>query len=132
MSLTDKLSSTNNQVIEDVVRVAKRLYPKMDISQLRNAIWMHWFYGTMDVIYRGAELVACVRWNISPTGKICDVLDWYVKEGENGFRIMKHFMARNWHRWPTLKYIRFFREFKYPGQEPRLYKFTQILRVKEK
>jgi len=55
----------------------------------------------------GPELVACVRWNISPTGKICDVLDWYVKDRENGFRIMKHLMARNWHRWPTLKYIRF-------------------------
>jgi len=53
MSLTDELSNTNNRIVEDVVRVAQRLYPKMDIAQLRNAIWMHWFYGTLDVIYRG-------------------------------------------------------------------------------
>jgi len=61
------------------------------------------------------SFTAALNWLLVSGGhlsyrQICDVLDWYVKDRENGFRIMKHLMARNWHRWPTLKYIRFFRE----------------------
>lgn len=132
MSLTDQLSNTNNQIIEDVVSVAKKLYPELDIQKLRDIIWMHWFYGTLDVVYKKNKLVSCVRWNISPSGLMCDVLDWWVDSNENGFRLMKHLIARNWHRFPSLKYLRFKRDFKYPGQDYKIISFNKLFHIKEK
>lgn len=132
MSLTNALTGENNKVINDVVEIAKKLYPEIDKEELRNAIWLHWFYGTLDVIYRGEEIISCVRWNITPTGEICHVLDWYVKPGENGFRIMKHFIARNWRRYPGLKSLMYARQLKYKHREEKIYSFKKILHLKEK
>lgn len=131
MSLTEQLSNSNNKIVEDVVKVAAGLYPNLTISELRNIIWMHWFYGTLDVVYKDNKLVSCARWNIVSNGTICDVLDWWAADSENGFRLMKHLIARNWHRFPSMKYLRYRRDFKYPGRKPKLISLKKLFHIKE-
>jgi hypothetical protein len=123
--------TATNPIIEDAVKVASKMYPDVSVDFLRDVINKHWEYGTMDVVYRKDELISMVRWNISPNGMFCDVLDWYVKDGENGFRLLKHLIARNWKRFPGLKYLRFARQFKYPGRKERVLSFKKIFHIKE-
>lgn len=125
-------SSENDRIIDDVTNIMSLWYPESPIEELRNIVWTHWFYGTMDVIYKNDEISSVIRWNISGGGRVCDVIDFYIKDGENGFRIIKHLAARNWHRFPALTHVRFARQFKYPGREMAFYPIKKLLHIKEK
>lgn len=128
--ITDEISNTA-KTIDDIYELVKWRYKNVNEQEVKNVIWMHWFYGTMDIIYRGNKLVACVRWNVSADFRTFEVEDLFINKGENGLRIIKHFIARNWHRFPMVQYVRFERAWKYPKRNPRFYSITRIL-LKEK
>ena len=120
------------QLLSDAADFLRKFYFNLSISdeEIYNVIKKHIEYGTMDIVYRGEKVIAGCRWNISETGKICDVLDYYCIQGEDGSKIAKHLIARNWSRFPALEYIRFKRMIKYPTREERLYPIRRILHLK--
>ena len=99
-------------------------------EEIYSVLKRHIEYGTMDLVYRNEKVIAACRWNISETGKICEVLDYYCVPEENGFRIAKHMIARNWSRFPAVEYIQFERIMKYPLRKDRLYPIKKILHLK--
>lgn len=123
--ITRQLDS--EELVNKVYDFIKWRYPQAEEAELKNLIWTHWFYGTMDVIERDGKVIACVRWNVSGDGKVFDVLDLFITNCERGARVMKHFIARNWHRFPGVQFIRFARLLKYPYREDRLYSIKKLL-----
>lgn len=126
MSLTEQLLSP----IEEIYTFVRPAYPNLDDETVRDLIVGHWLFGTIDVVYREGKIIAVVRWNVSKDGKIFEVLDLVIAPGERGFILMKHLIARNWHRFPTVEYIRFQRLNKYPTRGWRLYTIRDILKVR--
>lgn len=124
-SLTDQLVSPPAKIF----RFARKHIKYGTVQEWIKALDWHWVYGTVDAIEVNGEIIAVVRWNITKDGEICDVLDLVVKKGENGFRVIKHFIARNWHRFPTVKLIRYRRNEKYPNREPKTLSIEKILKV---
>ena len=122
MSLTDFQVDTREN---DIYEFIKDYFNGVDEYFLRDIIHKHWEFGTIDAVYRDGKVIACCRWNVN--GYIFDVLDLVISDGENGRRIIKHLIARNWNRFPQAKYIRFIRENKYPGQKPKIYSINKIL-----
>jgi len=129
MNMTQQLSET--KMFNDLYELLEKRYPQASEAEIRDLVWQHWLFGTIDAIYHGDKLSACVRWNVSGDGKVFDVLDLFIAPGEKGVRIIKHFIARNWHRFPTVKYIRFARILKYPNKKWSVYSIRKLL-LKEK
>lgn len=123
--LTSQLANPTSEI----VRFAREYFREVDPMELERIVDEHWVYGTIDSVYKDGEIIAVVRWNISADGRVCDVLDLLICEGENGFRVMKHLIARNWHRFPTVRHIRFDRPEKYPGRSHRMYPIRKILQL---
>lgn len=129
MSLVEQLVHP----VDEIFVFVRPFFAKEEFSDeaVRQVIVQHWMYGTLDVVSKGGKPIACARWNISASGMICDVLDLFIAKGENGFLIMKHIVARNWHRYPEVRFIRFARTRKYPGRKSRLFSIYRLLKVKE-
>jgi hypothetical protein len=121
----------NTKQINDIYDFVRDYFKDASEEEIKNIIWNHWFYGTIDSVYRHGKIVACVRWNISSDFRICEVLDLIIAPGENGFRLLKHLIARNWHRFPLVKYIKFSRNRKYSKKEPSLYRISKMLHLRE-
>lgn len=127
MSLTDQLTHP----IDAIVAFAKPYFPDATREELTDIIAKHWMYGTIDTLERNGKIIAAVRWNVSETGTIFEVLDLFILPGERGLLLMKNLIARNWHRFPTAQYIYFARSRKYGTRRERLYKITDMLHLKE-
>lgn len=128
MSLIEQIKHPVDEIYEFV----KPYFPGFDSAEVHATIVRHWTFGTIDAVYRGDKIIACVRWNMSESGKVFDILDLFITPGEKGLRIMKHLIARNWHRYPEARFIRFARTRKYPGRTERIYSIRRILQLKEK
>jgi len=118
--------------VDEIVDFVKPHFRNLPEETLRSIVSGHWEFGTIDAVYKDNEIVACVRWNVSPSGLIFDVLDYVVKEGENGAKLARHLIARNWHRFPSVKVIRFRRGDKYPDRSPHIYSIHNLLHLKER
>lgn len=129
MTLISQLTSPRQEIFEFVRDYYSGFVSDDDIL---NIIDKHLQFGTIDLVKRNGTPIACVRWNVSPSGRVCDVLDLLISPKENGMRIMKHIIARNWSRFPTVKYIRFSRVRKYKNREPRLYSIIKFLHIHSK
>ena len=132
MTLTDQLSTnTDARMLQEIFEFVRPHFRDTDANVLYDLIQQHYLYGTIDAVYRGQGMVACCRWNISPSGKLCEVLDLVVKPGEDGFKLMKHLVARNWHRFPTCEYIAFKRDGKYADRKMSYLPIKQLLKVRK-
>ncbi len=127
MSLLEQLVHPVDEIFEFV----KPYFKEFSDEEIRDVIIKHWMYGTLDAVYKDEKIIACVRWNVSESGKVLDVLDLFISPLEHGERIMKSLIARNWHRYPEAKFIRFARTRKYPGRRSRIYSIYRILHLKE-
>ncbi len=82
-------------------------------------------YGTFDYEEDSIGVIYCLRYNISPSGKIADVIDLCVRKKEP-LGVIKYLIAKNMQRWPSLEVIRFFRG-KYNERES-VYRLSDILK----
>jgi len=117
--------------VDEIFDFVKLYFYGFSDEEIQNAIIDHWRFGTIDAIYRDGKIIACTRWNISESGSVCDVLDLFINEGEDGVLLMKHLIARNWNRFPSVMFIRFARTRKYPGRLSHIYTIQQMLHLKE-
>lgn len=118
--------------VDGIVDFVKPYFSRLSEAMIRSIISKHWEFGTVDAVYRGDEIIACVRWNMSASGLIFEVLDFIVKPGEDGVKLARHLIARNWHRFPQAKIIRFERRRKYPTRGLRIYSIHHLLHLKER
>lgn len=119
---------TDQEIINDIYHATKFMYPSLSEEEAKDVLYKHWIYGTIDAVYRLDKLIACVRWNVQ--GDTFDILDLYIAPGERGTLLMKHLIARNWHRFPGVTKLRFERNTKYPNREWRCYDIAKILKVR--
>jgi len=126
------INTKNNaeQLVNNIYEFVKDYFYNINDKDIKNAIWMHLFYGTIDVIYSGDKIIACVRWNISETGMICHVLDLIISPESDGVKIVRKFILRNYERFPSVKWIKFERKTKYPSRSSRLYRISGLLNIK--
>lgn len=123
---------TQLSIIEKIFWFVRPYFGQFNDDEILSIINQHWHYGTIDAVYKNNEVIAVCRWNISPNGKICNVLDLVIRPKEDGVKIMKHLIARNWHRFPALKFLRFERDRKYPDRPAKFYSIHALLHLKEK
>jgi len=97
---------------------------------LKKLILKHMGHGTYIEARNNGELVACVRFNLSPTGNVAHVVDLAIKPGEWGRFVMQMFVCTGVLRHPSIRYIRFERDYKYPKRGVRLYKVSKFLKFK--
>jgi len=121
------------KVEDEIVKFIKGKVNYKDIPNveevIRDYVVKHLAYGTLDVLIIDGKIKAVVRYNITPSGKTAEILDLFVDK-EVGLKAIRYFILNNWRRWPDLKYIKFFRLFKYPGRVARVYRIDRL--VKEK
>lgn len=120
---------TEKHPIDLMTSFCANYFSGLSEETIRDIIKDHWNYGTIDALIIENEVLACIRWNVDPTGKILDILDLCINGSGNGVRIMKHLMARNWIRFPQAKFIRFKRYRKYPERRERMYSIRQFLHI---
>lgn len=118
--------------VEEIFYFVKPYFRDIDNVTLHEMISKHWYYGTIDAIYKEEKIVACVRWDISEDGKTFDILDLIISPKENGFLIMKHFIVRNWYRFPSVRNLKFSRNTKYPNRKESLYSLIKMFHIKER
>lgn len=117
-------------IVDKAVDFAKEYFPDIQESEIRDIIERHLDYGTIDIVTRNNDIIAIVRWNISSDGRVCDVLDLIISPSRYGIRIMRYLIARNWKRFPMVKFIRFSRDRKYSGRKARIYNIKHILNLR--
>lgn len=136
MSLTEQLAlaektQKERHELSAAVDFVSSYFTETSRELIEDLLWKHWLFGTMDIAYHKNEIVSVVRWNIAESSNVFDILDIIIKPGHNGFLLMKHLIARNWHRFPQVRYVRFSRGVKYPDRKPRTYKISRILKLKK-
>jgi hypothetical protein len=82
-------------------------FPPQDIPIFEE----HQKHMTADVLFKGDVAVACVRYNISRSGRVAYILDLYCKS--HGMEAMRLFCRNGRARFPSLRYIKFERGWKY-------------------
>lgn len=125
-----ELTSLNweEQPYSELADFILKYLPQHKKSTIISYLKSHDEYKTLDYFKDSKGFVYCMRYNISPSGRICHVLDLCVREGDRNKNLIKFIIARNWHRWPTLKYFSFERGLKYKNRKPRLYVISKIFK----
>jgi hypothetical protein len=123
------MGSVEHHQAEDIIHFYIQHLPyQTDREQrLREEIPKHISYGTIVAIYRGHELLAVTRFNISSDGEEAHVLETVVKPQENGLKLLRALTAIGWQKFPTLKQIMFEREMKYT-RPARIHKMKNIFK----
>lgn len=99
-----------------------------DASNLEPLFYEHFKYGTADVFVENGEVVAAVRWNITKSGFVANILDLFIKENVDSIKIMRWFGKRGKEKFPKLKYIKFLRGKKLPEDKARIYKIESLIK----
>lgn len=119
-------------LVDSIYEFIKSRYADASVLEIKGIIEKHIRFGTCDVIVRDDKIKAVVRWNVTQDGLVFDILDLFIAPGESGIRTIRHFVARNWGRFLTVKYIRFARVLKYPNRGWRVYRIEDILKLRRK
>jgi len=125
--------NSDELVLDKIVQFVVKNIPAYQGKQyaIKRLIGMHITFGTFDVMWdKDGDIMACVRWNITESGKGCSVLDLVInpKYKFKGFYIMKRLIAKNWVRFPLVEFIQFKRGIKYPLRGKSLYKIKDLLK----
>ena len=116
--------------IEKIIDFAVKYLPFKDRDILRQEIGKHLKYRTCMVIYDGDEIIAACRWNLSPSGTVAKILDLIIEEKNRGKGLIKRMLLKGLRMYPTVKYVIWERQSKYPFREPVIYPVEIILRRK--
>lgn len=108
-------------------KLSKFLYD-FDASNLETLFYEHFKYGTADVHLENNEILAAVRWNITKSGLVANILDLFIKKGCSSTKIMRTFGIRGHERFPKVKYIKFLRGKKFPEDKARIYKVSSLIK----
>lgn len=97
-------------------------------DQVREIFDLHEKYKTHDFLLDNKGLLYYMRYDVSPSWTICEVLDLWVRKDKRNKNFIKFIIARNWSRYPMLRYFSFIREYKYKNRKPRLYSILKFFK----
>ena len=101
---------------------------EFDASNQEPLFYEHFKYGTADVYFENDEIVAAVRWNITKSGFVANILDLFIKEGFDSIKVMRWMGRRGHERFPRVKYIKFLRGKKFPEDKARIYRVESLIK----
>jgi hypothetical protein len=99
---------------------------EFDSEELEPLFQEHFKYGTADVYFENDEIVAVVRWNVSGSGYVANILDLFIKESAPSIKVMRWMGKMGKERFPKLKYIKFIRGKKFPEDKPRIHRIGSL------
>lgn len=119
-----------NIPIDKLVRFTEKNFPIYEgkSEEIRKIILTHIRYGTFDYLEENGKIIFVLRYNIE--GDTAFVLDLAIsKKHRRNIRFIKRIIARNWMRFPNVRYIKFER-FKYPDKERKIYDLLKIMKIR--
>jgi hypothetical protein len=99
-----------------------------DAEKLEPLFYEHFKYGTADVYIENDEIAASIRWNVSESGYVANIIDLFIKEGAPSTKCMRWFGNRIREKFPSIKYIKFYRRIKLPNSKVRMYKLKSLVK----
>jgi hypothetical protein len=118
-------------IFTDIVNLAGQKIEKYRSTvklELLEEVEKHYAANTLDWMYDRDRLIAVVRYNILNDGRVADILDLIIDDPTRGRKIIKYFVARGWMRFPSLRFIRFERDYKEQDRGTRMYRIERFLR----
>ena len=82
--------------------------------------------GTADV-YIDGKIVGVVLWELSPSKRVAYIHELYINSPKS-VAIMRWFGKRGKDRFPSLKYIKFIRGFKFDKDKPRIHRLDRLIK----
>ena len=104
---------------DELIKFIKSYIYYLDETRI-DIIKKHIEYGTFDCEKDEKGFRYAVRWNISQSGTICDVLDMCVREDLRRRDLLRYVIAKNWTKFPYMKFLRFSRALKYKQKDPKI------------
>ena len=99
---------------------------KQDCQWTKEQIITGILANTVDWVQDNGRITAIVRFNLLNDGRIADILDLRITD-KRGIEIMKLFARRAKRNFPSLEYIRFERDIKYPNRGHKLIEIQKFL-----
>lgn len=114
--------------IEKIIDFIIEYSPYVDREKIKEVIEKHIEYGTCDFVFdKNGELIFVCRWNVKENvGEILDLI--IAPKYRNRLKIFKWILARNWMKFPWVRFLEWRRETKYPNRKPTIYSIEEIMR----
>lgn len=98
-----------------------------DREKIKEVIEKHLEYGTCDfALDKDGEIIFMCRWNVNKnTAEVLDLI--IAPKYRNRRKIFKWIIARNWGKFPWVRFLKFKRETKYPERKPKIYSIEEIM-----
>ena len=113
-------------IVDKLANFALEKFKNYEYDWIKKQIIQGIVNNTVDYIIENQEVIDYVRYNIINSGRVADVLELRVTSS-NGKQIIKHFIQNGYKRFPTLKFIRFERDIKYPNRGHKLVEIEKFL-----
>jgi hypothetical protein len=115
-------------LIEQIEEFYIHFKPKTNKDILHGVLMKHLEYKTLIVANDEKGITGLMRFNVN--GECAHILDLIVREDIDSPSFIRLLASRAWHRFPYVRYYRFERELKYPGQKPKAHRITALLKGK--
>ncbi len=116
-----------NDFIHDIYLFCKEYFNGVPEETIKKNIALHLYYGTIDIVMVNTKIIAVARWNISPSGQVAHVLDVIIEKGHRSKEFLRFIIKRNLHRFPTIKFLRYARFYKYPKRKEKLVSVDRLI-----
>lgn len=120
------MGDTIDKIVDFYLKYSGRFSGRDEIKQV---ILKHFLYltGLVGMDERG-EITWVCRWNISPSGQVADVLDFYVREDHRNNGVIREVLEKGLKIFPTVKYIGWERASRKEDRGYRYYPIDKLLR----
>lgn len=116
--------------VVDFIKKHMPSYEKYTDEVILKIIDDHIKYGTYDEMRNSkGELIAVVRYNVD--GMLAKIADLIIEQGYDSLYIIRRLVVRGWSNFPYLRYVSFYRGYKYPHRKLSILPIRRILKVKE-
>jgi hypothetical protein len=119
------------QELEEIADFVIKYSPYLESERtiIKEAVRKHLEYNTIIVVKGNKkEVTAVCRWNILDYGLTAHVMDLIIEPKYRKKGFIKKLLIKGLIKYPTVKYLSYDREWKYPGRERKLYPVEKILR----
>ncbi|KYK25700.1 hypothetical protein AYK26_07730 [Euryarchaeota archaeon SM23-78] len=117
------------EIINFIIKEGNGVYNNIDKGRLKGIIQKHLEYGTAMVIRDKTGIMAVARWNLYGEDILTAlVLDAVVREDYRKPLTLRQMVALGVSKNPSVKFICFKRESKYPDRDIRIYSVDRFLK----
>jgi hypothetical protein len=114
--------------LDELIDFSVKHFPQYRREEIEETIKQHQEFNTFDYGSDNKGITYVVRYNVSKGGAIAHVLDLAIRPDIKSMKFIRYIIARNWTRWPTLRFLKFERQTKYPFREKRIYRIEAFIK----